>query len=137
MTVSQQIIEVIDNLAQKLGVAIDWSQQNIMPYLQELCGKYIKWEIGTSVMWICFGVLLIVGGFLCVKAGNKWHNTHKNDFMYEGLGKVALYICAVVVWLIALFMIMHQICDIVTCCTFPEMQIFNYINSLLSTTPQR
>jgi len=32
MEVSDQIIKVLDNLGQKFGVAVDWTQSNIMRY---------------------------------------------------------------------------------------------------------
>ena len=31
MTVSEQIIQVIDALCEKFGIAIDWTTQNIIP----------------------------------------------------------------------------------------------------------
>lgn len=33
---SEDIIKVLDNLAQKFGIAIDWTSQNAMPYLEDL-----------------------------------------------------------------------------------------------------
>lgn len=30
---SQEIINVLDNLGEKFGIAIDWSNENILPYL--------------------------------------------------------------------------------------------------------
>lgn len=33
---SNEIIKVLDDLSERLGIAIDWSSQNVMPYLQDL-----------------------------------------------------------------------------------------------------
>lgn len=38
----------------KFGIAIDWTAENIMPYIEQLCAKFINFEIYTSVFWICF-----------------------------------------------------------------------------------
>jgi hypothetical protein len=43
MDISNEIIEVLDHLSEKFGVVINWSSENVMPYVQELCGKYINW----------------------------------------------------------------------------------------------
>ena len=60
MNVSDQIIQVIEHLAQKFGIAINWSSENIMPIVEELCTKYISYEIMTSKMWLIFGAVLFI-----------------------------------------------------------------------------
>ena len=64
MTISSQIIEVLNDICKKFGIAIDWSQENILPYLQELAGKYISWEIATSVAWLIGAAIIIVVGII-------------------------------------------------------------------------
>lgn len=51
-TVSDQIIQVLDALCDKFGLAIDWGAQNVLPYAQELMGKMVSYKLWTSVMWI-------------------------------------------------------------------------------------
>ena len=33
---SEQIIEVLNALCEKFGIAIDWTAENVMPYLTDL-----------------------------------------------------------------------------------------------------
>ena len=33
ITFSSQIIEILNNLAERFGIFIDWTDQNIIPYL--------------------------------------------------------------------------------------------------------
>lgn len=66
MTVSEQIIQVLDNLGEKFGLAIDWSPENILPYANELMNKAVSYElwihitaltlivIGMTLSWIIF-----------------------------------------------------------------------------------
>lgn len=35
MTLSSEIINVLEFVGDKFGIAIDWTQANVMPYLQE------------------------------------------------------------------------------------------------------
>lgn len=132
MQVSEQIIAVLDNLAQRFGVIIDWGQQNVLPYVQELCGKYISWEIVTSIVWICFSVVFIVGGFPLLKASQKYHDAHNGKWDYDGIGTGLLIICAIGCWIAAFGIITTQIFDIIRCCMFPELQVFEFIKSLMN-----
>ena len=59
MTVSEQIIEVLNYLGQKFGIAIDWTSESVVPAMQNLMSKYIKWEIATSIGWLVFAVTII------------------------------------------------------------------------------
>ena len=61
MTVSSEIIEVLDYLGEKFGIAIDWTSNNVLPYLQTLADKFIKWEISTSIVWIVIAAFIMVG----------------------------------------------------------------------------
>ena len=52
MNFSDEVIKILNYLGEKFGIAIDWTNDNALPYLQELCDKFIKWEICTSTAWI-------------------------------------------------------------------------------------
>lgn len=63
--VSDEFIKVLDELAKKLGVTIDWSQKNIMPYIQDLYSRYIQYEISTTMFWLVISILLIGISIAC------------------------------------------------------------------------
>lgn len=42
ITLSDQIISVLDALCEKFGIAIDWTSQNVIPYIQLLAKKSSK-----------------------------------------------------------------------------------------------
>ena len=120
MTVSAQIIEVLNDLCMKFGLAIDWSQENVLPCLEELAGKYITWEIATSEMWIVIGALLAVGGLIVFATDLKWE--WAGGFM-------------AIVGLFAIIggagLVCGQVYDILTCKHFPEKQLWEYVSSLM------
>ena len=60
MQLSNEIIKVLEYLGEKIGITIDWTSNNAIPYLEQLCGKFIKWEIGTSIGWIVFMFILVI-----------------------------------------------------------------------------
>ena len=68
VTVSDQIIQVLDALCNKFGLAIDWGAQNVLPYAQELMGKMVSYELWTSVMWI-----VVFAIFMALSDGSVMH----------------------------------------------------------------
>lgn len=129
MNISSQIIEVLDHLCSKFGVAIDWSQENVLPYLQELIGKYISWEIATSWAWFAFGaILFIIAITLFILA----YFAIKKDWSYDCEFLAAVFIIiGVCLFIPAIPIIMIQIGDLITCSYFPEKLIIEYVKALM------
>ncbi len=122
MSVSSQIIDVLNHLGMKFGLAIDWSQENIIPYLQELAGKYISWEIATSWMYIIFGVALILCAIVV------WVIEVKTSTSLGSFYFLAIFLVAA-----ALLTFGVQTYDILTCKFFPEKQILEYVKTLMQS----
>ncbi|MCU6009137.1 hypothetical protein H3U41_19955, partial [Clostridioides difficile] len=74
MEFSEQIIKILDNLSDKFGMTIDWSNKNVIPYLQTLTTKYINYEIATSVFWIIICVIGVILGILLIYMDRKYDN---------------------------------------------------------------
>ena len=112
MTVSAQIIEVLDDLCRKFGLMIDWSQENILPYLQELAGKYISWEIAMSWAWLVAGVVILIAGIVMIVI------ERKIDLASFGYIFGFITICAFIA------ITMTQVGDILTCKFFRKASSF-------------
>ena len=67
MDVSEQIIDVLDYLGEKFGVVINWNSDTLLPILQNLGYKYIRWEIATSIAWLAIGVIFLIVGFVALR----------------------------------------------------------------------
>ena len=119
ITISKQIIEILDYLGEKFGIAIDWSADNVIPYIQILCEKYIKWEISTSIAWLIIGVIIMILGFLL------WRIDIKNKYEY-----IAPTVFGAWIIFIGFVVVCVQSFDIVKCNVFPELQIIEYIKFL-------
>lgn len=64
-----EAIKLLDALGEKFGLAIDWTSENVYPYLQKLSGKYVRYELITSVLWLLFSVGLIILGIYLINKG--------------------------------------------------------------------
>lgn len=42
---SDEIIKVLDDLSRRLGIAVDWTSSNALPYLQQLAQKYVNYKL--------------------------------------------------------------------------------------------
>lgn len=123
---SDEVIKILDALTERLGLAIDWSSSNVLPYFQQLCNKYIKYEIATSIIWIVIGIVLLLGGRYLFK------KREYLDDMFFGISGMTIVVIIIVV-LTGGFMITTQVFDIATCITFPEKMIFRYLQNIYNS----
>ncbi|HBF0795314.1 TPA: hypothetical protein KRH68_000791 [Clostridioides difficile] len=117
MEFSEQIIKILDNLSDKVGMTIDWSNTNVIPYLQTLTTKYINYEITTSMFWIIIGVVGVILGVLLIYLSRK---LDEDDFI------ICIAVSSLIIVPSIAFIIMQSI-DIITAKTFPEKTIIKYL----------
>ena len=63
MNFSEQTISILDYICNKFGVVIDWTSDNVWPMVEMLAGKYIRWEIASSILWI---ILFFISIIICI-----------------------------------------------------------------------
>lgn len=133
MTVSEQIIQVIDSLCEKFGIAVNWASENVVPYVEVLCKKLITYEICTSVGWILFLLALSIGAMVATKKFYPAYKEGLDDYDNGGwIFATAFSIFGlIVVYVISIIAIPLEIGDIIKCLTFPEMYIFEYVSKLM------
>ena len=123
MTVSSEIIEVLDYLGEKFGIAIDWTSNNVLPYLQTLADKFIKWEISTSIVWIIIAAFVMVAMIVLMNLKGIREINEETDGM--------LWIPIIALILASFMIICVQIFDIVECNIFPEKALYDFIKVML------
>lgn len=126
MSVSKQIIEVLNDLCNKFGLAIDWSNKNVMPYLKELMGRFIAWEISTSIIWIVLGVIMSIIGIILVR--DIWKQ--QDDYDYFGdldEGITWFFIGSLILIIIGILVTVIQCFDICQAIYLPEKTIYDFI----------
>lgn len=128
MAFSQEIINVLDYLCHKLGITIDWTSENVMPYLEELCGRYIEYEVYTSIAWcVTFVAIVVIAGLIWGIAEIADRCTNSADDIkdvFKFIFFVGLVICVIVC--------ACQAFDIIECYTIPEKTILEYLKTLMN-----
>lgn len=131
MEISDQIIKVLDEVGKRFGLAIDWTQQNIVPYLQELSHKIINYEIWTSSIKTVFALVFAIGLGIILKKTVKESLTKRECVYDDNFGWILTSIILCVIAGMDIFYIMNQIIHIVTCLTLPEKILVEYIQQYL------
>lgn len=126
MNVSEQIIAVLDDLCRRFGIVIDWTSQNIVPYLTELAEKFIAFEVKTSWFWIIAASSIAAIVWIMSLVCSLIHG-------FDSEGAICLGVVAIVLTAIAIIVSCIQIYDIITCETFPEKILLREIKELLQS----
>jgi len=138
LEVSDQIIKVLDKIAEQFGMAIDWTKENIVPYIQDLVSRYAQMQVISNI--VAGGAYLIIGtvsGFILVNIIRQWtkrnldsvfikSNSSRWDAIPDGLPNVlgiALLIASAIALLVAIIELPTCVNSIIRWLTVPEVQI--------------
>jgi len=117
MTINEQTLQ---ELAKQFGLALDWSNNNVIPYLQDLARRVITYEFRSSIFWIVIGAIFILIGIIAVVLGVR-------SGVEEIIGLTL--IAAMILWFAGILIIGTQINDIILCGTLPEKILLRYIQT--------
>lgn len=129
---SEQIIQVLDEIAARFGIAIDWTQTNVVPYLQELMGRYVQYRIIestiTAISMVLVSVLFIaLTIFLLWRYKVTWDNDKENLLWLCGCAVSGVIGTIVIIG--TLVTVPACITTIISCATIPELQMLNLLQS--------
>lgn len=121
---SEEIIKVLDNLGQKFGIAIDWTSQNVMPYLQGLMNRFINLQNAKAIIWIVILSILVIATIILMIIGIKLGKKEKD-------GEITFF--AVFIGIVVLtFLVIPLLCNIFGLMQniyTPELTLLEYITN--------
>ena len=135
MEISNQVIEVLDAVCDKFGIAIDWTSNNVIPYIEQLGNKIIAYDIYMSIMWLVVGCVIPLTVAIFIK---KFLNKKKleakeepnNYYFTDGTlddGVEDCYFIVGILLAIAIVIGIANIQSIIQDITFPEKTIIEFI----------
>ena len=128
MEVSDQIIKVLDEIGKRFGLAIDWTQANIVPYVQQLGQRIVNYELWTSVVWVVLSLVFIIFSVKLFKKSIKDVKSEDEGIWFLGLWECGLGIVGIITFSIV---VVFQVFDVVTCLTLPEKVIFEFMRQYI------
>lgn len=131
---SEQIIQVLEYLSEKLGVAIDWTSANVIPQLETLMRHIITYNIANSTFGLIIGiVLLVLGIYFTFKKFPISYAKYDDSFDEVDCFKMIAYGFIGIAFIIAgtAFIITtgHHLIEAIC---FPEMSVLRYIQSFMT-----
>lgn len=127
---SNEIIKVLDELGKRFGIAIDWTSENVIPYLKYLCGRLVNWELTKSCIWIVLCLVIIVGWFIFLYKNKEFGVTHYSTIPDD---KSFRYVPTVMICVIFGAALLCNTFNVAECLVFPEKVIFDEIMSIYQT----
>lgn len=130
---SEEIIKVLDELGKRFGIVIDWSNQNIMPYLQELLKRFICYQNITACVWIIISIAMTICGVIMIKFLNKWQKSdgyNSDSYDDDELLAVLGYIFSILIIALGIGLIIGNTLGIVKNICMPEMVVYEYIKNI-------
>ncbi len=58
--------QMLQELGSRFGLALDWGNENFIPYLKELAIRVVNYENSQSILWLVIGIVLIIIGIIIV-----------------------------------------------------------------------
>ena len=144
MTFSEQFKDIFNMLCEKIGVTIDWTQDNIVPYVVELCKRFVILNIVEETIWLVGGIIaVVIVGVLSKKLFKDYRkcaDTREDTFWWERFcgdispknGTFIVFIVGGVVLLFGLIVIPCSISELVKWAVVPEVQLIKEITSFIS-----
>lgn len=146
MSFSEQFKEIFNFLFEKIGVAVDWTQENIIPYIMDLCKRYVAYNIVETVLWILFGIALIIGVIILfrviIKDRAKCESKKKDTVFWDyysynknadaGFGAVFSLVFGSVFFIFGIVMCCFGVSELLKWCLVPEFQLIEKISYLIS-----
>ena len=133
----QDIVSVLDALCDKVGIAIDWSAENIAPQLEAFVARYGTYLAASSIFGLVLSVLFIAAGVtgivLTYRSYQKgtWANGDDwsgKDITPLGIVIAAVSLLAIITATICVICIVHGLIQLAI---VPEVVVANEILSMI------
>ena len=132
-----EVIKVFNHLGDQFGVAIDWSSANVMPYLNDLMTRMIKYGIYINIYHIIYAIFItavfIIVTIVLYKIACKMilrseeNEEHINSAKILSTAFAISLVTTVIVVLIEIGNIKDCIADIIELNTVPEKYVIEII----------
>ena len=145
-----KIIETLDYLGEKIGIAIDWTAENVYPQVLDFIARYKIYEIVANCIWIIFAIGCIFMTYLCIKkyaipARAKAIAEKQSNFWFEytrwncsedtcelQIGAGILIVFLIVISIISVFLFIFSISDIIKWIVIPEAQFYDMLKGVIN-----
>lgn len=139
MQFDKQIINIINDLCEKFGIAIDWTGANVVPQLMELYERLVHYHILMKSIWCAVSAVVVILAIFFIKhIYNAWKKQTDSCWIKNCYNGVCLTedanaaICiSVIIGLIMFVVFLFNGMSLLKWIFIPEVQTFEFIQSYL------
>lgn len=128
---SSEVSEVLKTLGEKFGLFVDWSQQNVQPYIEDLMQRVVQYNLAINICWLVVSTILFVIGTIFISRIIKRVRSADGIPIDEESIAVATAILSIFGILIGITMIPISIGHIFQCLYLPEIVFIEELKSLI------
>lgn len=132
---SDEIIKVLDAIGDKFGIMIDWTQQNVQPYIQDLCQRVTQYKLTTNIVGLVITIFLLAVGTIWLIYTINTTTGYKNRYSLSDDDKftrqIICFIASPIMILIGLIATITLVDNICMCLFIPEKVLINELQSIL------
>lgn len=136
---SEEIIKVLDAVCNKIGIAVDWSAENITPQIVDVITRYGHYLLANAIAGLAFGIILIPIAFMCTKKAAYIFvqcDRDSDSYWYDHDCMAQLVIsclggAAVLCFIAGIVFIIDDIGAIIKCATIPDIYAAEQIIKML------
>ena len=141
---SEEIIKVLDYIGEKVGIAIDWTSEAVVPQITEIISRYTKFNIASHIAGIalCLALFIVAIVFIVkiIKAYDNINKTNEDNFwFYNWMGSTEISditICMIAIVCIVIIISAVFVCinihELLKWIFIPELNIIKELQSYLA-----
>lgn len=130
MTFSNEVIAILNDLCTKFGIVIDWTAENVIPYIQDLGNRFIAYTMTIAIVSLSIKFIFLFIGLYIIYKSIKWGKEDDDSagpIMLGILGFGITFFSSLTI----IFSGWTNIQTIIACIYIPESIIIEYIKTLL------
>ena len=134
-----KVIEILDYMGEKIGIAIDWTAENVWPQVIEFMSRYQTYAIVDCVIGMVLSLIGLVVSFLLIKSmvrgykkkGSVWRDDTFSSFNSPSFLCIIMAIISAIVVGISIFTLFGNISEVIKWAIVPEIQFFETFSEYL------
>lgn len=133
----KELCNVIDKIAEKIGIAIDWSSENVMPYIQDIMQRYrtmsiVENIIAMTVCAIIITICIIVAVKMTKGIINGFHNSVSSiwfdaDYDVVSIFSIVTYAIIAILLLISVIALCNATGELIRWIYVPEVKFLEML----------
>lgn len=128
-----KVIEVLDYMGDKLGIAIDWTSANIMPQVTEFMERYKVYAVVKGSVWLLISIIVVLIAVCMLKKIVTQRNKMEGFWWDEDEIMVITTVVCCVAFFVCIITTVVNIFEIIKWSFIPEIQFFETFSEYLKS----